>query len=527
MSGAANNAYLYGANDGNPASVTVGGNLGTQLYYDKIVNIGRLVLRSGKVTRLPDIKASMVMVYSPSTNSKVWYAGYDTDAPQVDVGIPLLPGTSVNLYCTDANQISFIPETDGNQIYVIAFAVGTNTPITPSDPSAYDSTAPTLSPLQPATNAATNVSNVSPIIIACSKMLDPTTVNSTNITISPSITGTISEDSANPQNIIIYPISPLALSTTYTITIPTTGIADNLGFHLASTYTQTFTTAATSGPPDTTPPTVITSDPLPNQTSVDVTTLPTITFSEAILLSSVNQYNVIAYVTDNNQQILNLNFSLSQDMQTLIIQNMPLDQSTNYQISVLDGPGAITDLSGNYLTAQYLIPFATAAPPGNTIYSVSGNTYDTLQANNAYLETCIYLYNSRSLLIGQTPTKFTFILKRVGSPPGNIDFYWERVDSYGDWQDFKHLGYIAASSISTTQDYLVTIDYSANTIPFQHKDLISVRYTAGGNSSNYILVRTSNYDVFDGSNTCSLKTDYNYYDNIYTSSDLAGTITVI
>jgi hypothetical protein len=526
LSGSAHNSYLYGGKDGNPAAVTQGGNLGAQLNYDKVVNIGRLVLRTGKVTRLPDIQASMIMVFNAAGNGNVWWAGYDTDVPQVGVGIPIPEGTSANLYCTDTNQISFIPEEDGNSIYVIAFASGTNTPITPSDPPPFSNTPPTLSPLSPATNAATNVAVFSPIVIQASEALDGTTVSPSTVSLSPTIIGTISQDSGNPNNIIIYPTQNMAVSKTYTITA-TTGIADLNGNTLASNYTQTFTTASTVGTPDTTPPTIVSSNPVPFATSFNPSNSPTITFSEAVYLPSVSATNVTAFITNNNQQINNLSFTESTDMKSLIINGMNMVQSTNYQINILGGASSLTDLSGNHFTTTYNIPFATSAPPGNIVYSVSGNSYDTLQSSSGYLETSTRINSSQSQLNGKVPINYTFVLKRVGSPSGNLVFVWERLGSgfNSDYSDFRTLKTISASSISTS-DQIITVDDSANTHALQHHDLISIRYQSG-NSSNYILAKISNYDAFDGSNTCNQKTDVNFNDSLFSSADLAGTITVL
>jgi hypothetical protein len=532
--GFAHNSHLYGGLDGNPVSVTPGGNMGAQLNYDKIVNIGRLVLRTGKVTRLPDVPAAMIMVFNAAGNGNVWWAGYDTDVPAVGVGIPIPAGTSVNLYCTDTNQISFIPEHDGDQIYVIAFASGTSVPLTPSNPPPFSTTPPTLSPSIPATNNATGVNVFTTITIIASAALDPTTINSTGISISPSVPVNITYDSNNPNNILIIPTSNFAVSTTYTITVATTtgGVADLNGNHLASTYTQSFTTASTVGTPDTTPPTIVSSNPLNGGTSYNPSNAPTITFSEPILLSSVNANNVTAFITNNNQQIPNLSFSLTTDQKTLIINNMSLVQSTNYQINILGGgavPG-LTDLVGNHIASSTFITFATSSPPGTILYSVSGNSYDILQSSSGYTETSILINSPLSQLLNRTPINFTFVMKRVGSPSGNIVFVWERLTNYGFgitiYSDYKTLGTIGASSLPTS-DKIVTIDISSNTASFIQGDRISVRYNTGGNPSNYVLVKISNYDAFDGGNTCNMKTDYNGNNTTYTSSDLAGTVTVL
>jgi hypothetical protein len=521
-SGQASNSHLYGGKDGNPTSVTAGGNLGTQTGYQNIVNIGRLILRLGKVTRLQDIPAAMVMVFNPVGNGNIWYAGFDTNVPAVGVGMPIPEGSSVNIACTDANQISFTPEKDGDPIYVIVLATGTVSPVVPSDPPPFTNTPPTLTPFNPAVNNATNIPVFQTISVKASAQLDATTINNTTVTATPTMTAVISLDSNDPTLIVVTPTANLNVSTTYSITYHT-GIADLNGNVLASNFVLTFTTASTVGTPDTTPPTIVSSNPLPNTTSFNPSQAPTITFSEALTASSINANNITAFLTDNTQQILGLSFSLSNDLKTVIINNMNLVQSTNYQINVVGGPTGLMDLSGNHFTTLYPIAFSTAAPFGNIAYSVSGNTYDSLYLGG-YNRTSIRLNSNRSLLVGLVPTNYTFVLKRVGAPSGTVSIVWERQGSFGSYFNFKVLGTLNPLTLSTF-DQTITIDDSSNRNAFQNGDLISVVYSSG-NSSNYIQVRTSNYDSFDGSNTCNLKTDSNDNDNVFTNSDMAGTITV-
>jgi hypothetical protein len=524
-SGQASNAHLYGGKDGNPTSVTPAGNLGAQLGFTNVVNIGRLILRTGKVTRLQDIPASMVMVFNAAGNGNVWYAGFDTNVPQVGVGIPIPEGTSVNIMCTDANQVSFIPEVDGNAIYVLALASGAVVPTIPSDPPPFSNIPPTLAYFNPAVNNATNVAVFQVISVKGSAELDQTTVNNTTVTATPTMTALISVDATDPTLITVTPTTNLNVSTTYTITYHA-GIADLNGNLLASNFVLTFTTAATVGTPDTTPPAVVSSNPVPFSSGFNPSLAPIITFSEAIKTSSVNTNNITAFLTDNTQQILGLSFSFSSDQKTLTINNMNLVQQTNYQINIVGGASGLTDLAGNHFASLFVIPFSTSAPPGNLIYNVSGNSYDTLQGSSGYIETCISINSTRSILVGKVPTNYTFILKRVGSPSGNITFIWERPDSSGEYHTIRTMLTLAASAVSTTADQTIVINDSGNTRSLQYGDLISVVFS-GGNSSNYILVKTSNFDAFDGSHTCNLKTDHNDDDTTFTSSDLAGTITVI
>lgn len=519
--GVATNAYLFGGTDGTPVNVGPAGNAGSQLYYTIVGNIGRVLLRTSHATRLNDIPCSMLMVFNPATNGNVWYAGYDTMAPQVGVGIPLLPGTSSNLPCTDANFYSFIPETDGNCIYVLALMSGSTDVITPGNPDPLDVTPPTIVSTNPLASA-TGVSLTSPIIATASEALDPGTVNNTTVTASPTMAATISLDSANPNIIIILPNSPyLTASQAYTITY--NNFADLSGNIQTTPFHLTFTTASSSTP-DTTPPTIVSVNPLNGSTGFNSSLIPTITFSEPMDPNSFTISNITAFLTANNQQIEYPILSMTTDQQTLQIQNLNLVPSTNYQINIVGGITGPTDLAGNHLVSSSFFTFSTAAPPGNLIYSVTGNNYDSMNASNGYIDEGIFMNSSRSKLVGTVPFFWTFIVKRVGSPTGTVFFKWQRTNDGINYFDFRVLGSIAASSILTTDD-LISINDSTNASQIQRDDYIGIFYN-GGDSSNYILIRNSNNDVFDGSNTCVGKTDYRNNSNVYTTVDLAGSITV-
>lgn len=467
----------------------------------------------------------MVIVYNSASNGNVWYAGYDDQAPQVGVGAVIPPGEVEEIECTDANLLSFIPETDGNAINVIVLGNSGSAQVTPSDPPGFTTTPPTLTPIQPNVNPATNFPTFIPIIVQASAALDATTINNTTVTASPTMTATISQNSSDPTKINVTPTVALSLNTSYTITYGT-GIKDQNGNALAAPYHFTFTTVVSSSPPDTTPPTVLSANPGGGTSNVNPSLVPTITFSEAMQESSFTTTNIIAFLTANNQKINGLFFTLSTDLTTLSINGMNLTTSTTYQITIEGGTGiGPTDLSGNYLAASYNIPFATAPSAATVIYSVAGNSYDILQASNGYVLTGILTLSNRSLLVGQVPTAYTFILHKVGAPTGTISFNWYRPDRNGDFNLFRTIGTISATIIPTT-DQTITINDSGNTSPIAYHDLICIEYH-GGNSSNYIAVKVSNFDAFDGSNTINDKLSSNGNElQDFDSVDLAGTISV-
>jgi len=102
---------------------------------------------------------------------------------------------------------------------------------------------PTVSSTSPANNA-TGVAVNSAITATFSKAMDSSTINASTFTLSGGVTGTVTYDSAT-NTATFTPSSSLANSTTYTATI-TTGVKDSAGNAMASNYTWSFTTAASS-----------------------------------------------------------------------------------------------------------------------------------------------------------------------------------------------------------------------------------------------------------------------------------------
>jgi hypothetical protein len=96
-------------------------------------------------------------------------------------------------------------------------------------------------------NGATNVPINQTISITSPVALDSTTVNNTNITIVPSVSRTISLQSADGCTVIIDPTSNLANNTSYTVTVTTAVRGFYGGFSKVvfnNPFTFSFTTVA-------------------------------------------------------------------------------------------------------------------------------------------------------------------------------------------------------------------------------------------------------------------------------------------
>lgn len=459
------------------------------------------------------------MIYSKPGNGDIWIAGYGGDVPDVGVGIPLLEGHPITLPCNNLNQISLIPEVDGNEVYITAGGSGRDVAITPSNAPSLDLTLPTVTTTAPTAGAVSQETNVL-IIITLSEEIDPTTVTNTSVSISPAVAGaTATLDSSDPTKINLVHSTNLALSTTYTVTL-STAISDLAGNHLAAPFSYSFTTKAAPPPPDTTRPTIVSHTPA-NFSAVDISVVPTVTFSEAMLLSSFNSGNTFVDV-DSNGQSVSASYSLSADLKTVSLTNMTLAGSTIYDMFV--NSGGPRDLAGNTVSNSLFIQFVTnSTSSSSTIYNVTGDTWDPIYngGNTAIKET---VGSSSSAIFDWAPVKYVFRLKKVGSPSGSVSI--KIIHNNGSvFTTKRSVGTISTASIGTSETS-ITVNDAGNTYYLAVNDQITVEYT-GGNSSNYIQVKTAISDAFDGTRTFKSKTNANGNNADYTSSDLAMTMDAI
>ena len=478
-----------------------------------------MVIRTSTPTRLPDLPTSWVMVYSKEGNQKIWWAGYGNDVPQVGVGIPLFEGKVITFSSTNANHLSFIAENDGDEIYVVAGLSGDDVDLTPGDPDPLDVTPPTISSHFPTPSGTTDIERNVVITLTASESLDPVTVDDTTVTlkttvVATTVPATITLAADDPTKISITPTSDLTASTDYTVTV-TTSVKDLIGNAFAAPFSFMFTTKAAAPPPDTTPPTIVSASPSSGATSVAISVAPTVTFSEAMLSSSITTSTIRVLLASNSTVITGTSVSLSTDNKTATLTLPALSYSTSYKVRISGGSSGVKDLAGNALVSTTDVPFSTAAPSLETVYSVTGNDYDNLYSGN-YTETHIKISNSSSKLRDRKGKQYTLVMKKVGSPTGNVTFVW-----YRSGADYRTISTIATSSIGTS-DTTFNIDDSTNTVAFATSDRLIVRYT-GGSSSSYVRVKISNYNAFDGSNTINSK-KLGSFTFDYSDEDLAGTI---
>lgn len=164
---------------------------------------------------------------------------------------------------------------------------------------------------------------------------------------------------------VFSPTSPLSASTLYTATIGT-GVKDVAGNALLSTYTWSWTTAATA---DTTAPTVIGTFNANGATNVPINTQVGVTFSEVMNALSFGTANLVLKEAVSNVPVTGS--STLSSANAVFTPSAPLLPTTRYIATVKGGSGGVADLAGNALAADYIWSWTTAAAADLTPPTIS------------------------------------------------------------------------------------------------------------------------------------------------------------
>ena len=210
-----------------------------------------------------------------------------------------------------------------------------------------DTWAPIVSSTNP-TNGATNIDKTTIVSITFNESMDKTATNGA-VSINP---GSISSPVWSNGDKTVTFSTTLTNGTTYTVTVSTSA-RDIAGNPMASVYTFSFTTKTGGGSGDTTPPTVLSTNPQNNAKDVDKTTKVTITFSEAMGKTATE-----SSVTVSPGTITNKTWS---DDASLIL-TIDITDGQTYTVTVSTGA---KDQAGNQMAALYIFSFTTkaATPP--------------------------------------------------------------------------------------------------------------------------------------------------------------------
>ncbi len=307
-----------------------------------------------------------------------------------------------------------------------------------------DTTPPTVSSSMPANNATGVAVSVKPSV-TFSESMNASTIAASTFTLkagSTTVTGTVTYSGTTAT---FSPSSALAANTLYTGTI-TTGAKDAAGNALASAFNFSFTTAAAA---DVTPPTVTSSVPANNATGVAVSTKPTVTFSEAMDVSTVN---ATTFSLKQGTTSVSGTVALSGNTATFT-PSSPLAANATYTGTITTGA---KDAAGNALASAYTFSFTTAAaadvtPP--TVSSVSPANSATNVATRSKITA-----NFSEAMNASTITTSTFTLKAGSTSVAGIVTY------SGTTATFSPSAALAASTLYTATISTGAKDAAGNAI---------------------------------------------------------------
>jgi hypothetical protein len=221
-----------------------------------------------------------------------------------------------------------------------------------------DTTAPTITSRSPTPNA-TDVAITTTVVVTFSEPMNQATiVGTTNIRLAPdsapgsTVAATISYNSAT-NAATLTPTAPLLNNVTYRVTV-TTGVTDVAGNALASQATWTFKTIA-----DTTPPTVVSTNPVNGRLNFPKDSVVAVTFSEDMNPATLNG-TLTNFTVKVTSSPTNVPGTVSYNSSTRTAVFTPTGglfaPSTGFTVTVTSGA---QDLAGNGLAGNFTITFQT------------------------------------------------------------------------------------------------------------------------------------------------------------------------
>jgi len=217
-----------------------------------------------------------------------------------------------------------------------------------------DTTPPVVSSTTPTANA-TNVAPNSSIVANFSEAMDPATITGAAFTLTGpagSVAGTVLPIGAIAT---FTPSASLASASIYTAMV-TTAVKDLAGNAMASAKIWRFTTATVI---DTTPPTVTSTSPLNAATNVALNKTLSVTFSEAMLASTLTVTNFLLTGPSGTESGIVTVGSTTVSFKSTV----DLAASATYTAIVTTG---VTDLAGNPLAIDHVWSFTTGSGTDTT-----------------------------------------------------------------------------------------------------------------------------------------------------------------
>ncbi|WP_334189881.1 Ig-like domain-containing protein [Noviherbaspirillum sp.] len=231
--------------------------------------------------------------------------------------------------------------------------------------AAPDTTAPTVISADPA-NAATGVAVNKKIAAAFSEAMDPATITAASFTVTgpgtASVPGLVTYAAAG-NTASFSPASNLTANTLYTATIGTQS-RDLAGNALAGNFAWTFTTGAA---PDTTAPTVISTDPANTAVGVAVNKKITAVFSEAMDPATIST-GTFTLARAGTTPVSGTVTYAANGTTAAFTPTGSLAANTSYTATISTGS---RDMAGNALAGNVVWTFTTGVAPDTTAPTVT------------------------------------------------------------------------------------------------------------------------------------------------------------
>ena len=258
-------------------------------------------------------------------------------------------------------------------------------------------------------------------------------------------------------------------------------------------------------PGDTTPPQISSKDPTPSQTNVPRNKTVSVTFNEAMMISTLNDTNV---TLKQGATPISVTVTVSPDAKTVYLDPVSdLSYGTVYTITVTTG---VKDAAANALETQDSWTFTTEVQALTTIYDhlSHASSWQECGSNDRYGRGLMQSDTSTSgdSLYHKVPKEITAHLRRNGSLPSSNVYCRVRNDN-NPGTVLATIGQITASSITTNSsgsDYVFTKNPYSN-YQIQQDDCIMIEYNQGDSNNNIEVEQ-------DGSD------DWSHGDEVYLDS---------
>jgi hypothetical protein len=307
------------------------------------------------------ISTSSFTVTGPGATPIAGTVSY-TASSRAAVFIPTNPSLPASTPLT-ATITTAVTDLSGNALpnnFVWTFTTAAGPNVTP----------PTVALTVPAAGA-TNTALNSQIAVTFTEDMDPSTITATSFTLTGSggapVAGTVSY-AAGARSAIFTPTTPAMLTagTAYNATI-TTAAKDLSGNALVSNFQWSFTTGNTT---DTTPPSVVSTNPATSATSICTNKSVNATFSEAMNPSTINTatFTVAASTAAGTPLAGTVVYDATSNIATFT-PTSALAANTSYIATLTTG---VKDLTGNALATASATTFTTGSAVCTTAPALGG-----------------------------------------------------------------------------------------------------------------------------------------------------------